>query len=63
MRNQSLNNDSGSSFMSVRQTYAYADVNRPKNVSAQFENVQKKKARSYWEMKNHTFELEWPKKS
>lgn len=62
MRNRSLNQDSNSSFMAVRQTYAYADLKKPKNASSQFESVPKKKARSFWEMKNHTFELEWPRK-
>lgn len=49
-------------FKTVRQTYVYENKAKyPDNTSGQFLSIPKKKARSLWEMKNHTYELEWPK--
>lgn len=62
MRNRSMNADTDSSFMNVRQTYIYNNLNQPKNKEGQFECVQKKKPRTFWEMKKHTYEFDWPKK-
>ena len=58
-----LYEDRQSLYKSVRQTYVYQNKPKyPDNLSGQFQSVQKKKPRSIWEMKNHTYELEWPKK-
>ena len=51
-----LYEDRQSLYKSVRQTYAYENKPKyPDNLSGQFQSVQKKKPRSIWEMKNHTF--------
>ena len=47
--------------MNVRQTYVYENKPKVQNTGGSFEIVPRKKIRSHWEMKNHTFELEWPK--
>lgn len=55
-------NDNQASFHGIKQTYVYKNLQKPTNSTSQFEDVPRKKIRSEWEMKNHSFEFEWPKK-
>lgn len=54
-RNRSIEVNDGSHFMGVTRSYCYANQPKVENRSGPFEIVQKKKSRSHWEMKNHTF--------
>ena len=53
--------NASSPFKQVEQTYVYARLPKPANPEGQFDRVVKPRWRNTWEMKNHTFELEWPK--
>ena len=50
-----------SPFKHVEQTYVYARLPRPSNPECSFDRLAKPRARSKWEMKDHTFNLDWPK--
>ena len=55
-------NDTSSAFHGIKQTYIYKDLPKPTNAGGQFEGIPRKTIRSEWEMKNHSFEFDWPKK-
>ena len=49
------------SFQNVQQTYIYARNPQVVKPEGHFSKLGRSRLRSKWEMKNHTFELEWPK--
>ena len=61
-KNRSMHHDNSSAFHGIKQTYIYKNLPKPTNTSGQFEGIPRKTIRSEWEMKNHSFEFEWPKK-
>lgn len=60
-KNRSLFSNTQSGFKHVQQTYVYANLPKPNNPEGQFDRLLKPRVRSKWEMKNHTFEFEWPR--
>ena len=60
-RRGSMFSNPTSPFKHVEQTYVYARLPRPTNPEAPFDRLVKPRIRTKWEMKNHTFNLEWPK--
>jgi hypothetical protein len=59
-RNRSLFANAESPFKVVQQTYVYAKQPKPAHPEGQFQPLQRPRTRTAWEMKNHTFEFEWP---
>lgn len=45
----------GAGFMGITRTFIYADKDKVENKTSPFQVVQRKKARTNWQMKNHTF--------
>lgn len=60
-KNRSLFSNAQSPFKNVQQTYVYARTPKAVNPEGQFESVIKNRTRTRWELKNQTFEFEWPK--
>jgi hypothetical protein len=59
--NRSLFSNANSPFKHVEQTYVYARLPKPTNPEGPFDRVIKNRVRNKWELKNHTYEFEWPK--
>ena len=53
--------NANSGFKHVEQTYVYARTPKANNPEGQFDRLVKPKTRTKWEMKNQTFEFDWPK--
>ena len=60
--NKNLFQNSSSGFKPTVRQKIYETQPQVQNRSGQFEAIPNKKIRSKWEMKNNTFELEWPKR-
>ena len=60
-RNRSMFSNATAGFTNVQQTYVYAKQPQVANPEGQFGKLSRNRLRSKWEMKNNTFEFEWPK--
>jgi hypothetical protein len=60
-KNRSLYTNAASPFKHVEQTYVYARLPKPSNPEGQFDRLVKNRMRNKWELKNQTFEFDWPK--
>jgi hypothetical protein len=60
-RNRSMFSSAQSGFKNVQQTYVYANLPKAVNPEGQFDRLVKPRVRSKWDMKNQTFEFEWPR--
>lgn len=60
-RNRSMFSHAAAPFQNVQQTYVYAKQPQVPRPEGHFGALNRKRMRTKWEMKDHTFELEWPK--